>query len=130
MGSEMCIRDSLYSALKAGVTHFTRMSGVELGPFNIRVNSISPGAIATPIFYGGSARANTLSDEENENKMKKLKNKAIAMSTWLGGVCCVPIACRKIDKTIIILVKEVMPKTSDGRTVKAVISARICNERE
>ena len=66
--------DPLYSALKAGVTHFTRMSGVELGPFNIRVNSISPGAIATPIFYGGSARANTLSDEENENKMKKLKN--------------------------------------------------------
>ena len=52
------------------------------------------------------------------------------MSTWLGGVCCVPIACRKIDKTIIILVKEVIPKTSDGRTVKAVISARICNERE
>ena len=62
--------------------------------------------------------------------MKKLKNKAIEMSTWLGGVCCVPIACRKIDKTIIILVKEVIPKTSDGRTVKAVISARICNERE
>ena len=47
---------------------------MELGPFNIRVNSLSPGAIATPIFYGGSARANTLSDEENENKMKKLKN--------------------------------------------------------
>ena len=60
--------DPLYSALKSGVTHFTRMSGIELGPFNIRVNSISPGAIATPIFYGGSARANTLSDEENQKK--------------------------------------------------------------
>ena len=35
-------RRPLYSALKAGVTHFTRMSGIELGPFNIRVNSISP----------------------------------------------------------------------------------------
>ena len=66
--------DPLYSALKAGVTHFTRMSGIELGPFKIRVNSISPGAIATPIFYGGSSRANTLSDEENEKKMEKLKN--------------------------------------------------------
>ncbi len=33
---------------------------------------ISPGAIATPIFYGGSARANTLSDEENARKMAKL----------------------------------------------------------
>ena len=65
--------DPLYAALKAAVTHYTRMSGVELGPDNIRVNSISPGAIATPIFWGGSQRANTLSEEENEKKLKKLK---------------------------------------------------------
>jgi len=65
--------DPLYAALKAGVTHYTRMSGVELGPDNIRVNSISPGAIATPIFWGGSQRANTLSTEENEKKLEKLK---------------------------------------------------------
>ena len=66
--------DPLYAALKAGVTHYTRMSGVELGPDNIRVNSISPGAIATPIFWGGSQRANTLSNEENEKKLEKLKS--------------------------------------------------------
>ena len=50
------------------------MAGVELGPHNIRVNSISPGAIATPIFWGGSGRANTLSDEENARKMDKLQS--------------------------------------------------------
>ena len=55
---------------------------------------------------------------------------ANAIKTWLGGVCCVPIACLKIDRTIITLVKEVIPKTRDGRTVKAVISASICKERE
>ena len=65
--------DPLYAALKAAVTHYTRMSGVELGPDNIRVNSISPGAIATTIFWGGSQRANTLSEEENEKKLEKLK---------------------------------------------------------
>ena len=65
--------DPLYAALKAGVTHYTRMSGVELGPDNIRVNSISPGAIATPIFWGGSQRANTLSTAENDKKLEKLK---------------------------------------------------------
>ena len=65
--------DPLYAALKAAVTHYTRMSGVELGPDNIRVNSISPGAIATPIFWGGSQRANTLSNEENDKKLEKLK---------------------------------------------------------
>ena len=62
----------LYSALKAAVTHYTRMAAVELGPDNIRVNAISPGAIATPIFWGGSARANTLSDEDNAAKLEKL----------------------------------------------------------
>lgn len=65
--------DLLYSALKAALTHYTRMVGIELGEHNIRVNSISPGAIATPIFWGGSERANTLSDEENQRKMNKLE---------------------------------------------------------
>ncbi len=63
----------LYAALKAAVTHYTRLAGVELGPHGIRVNAISPGAIATPIFWGGSERADTLSEEENRRKLEKLK---------------------------------------------------------
>jgi len=55
------------------ITHLTRVAGVQLGPFGIRVNSISPGAIATPIFWGGSQAANQLAREENERKMEKLK---------------------------------------------------------
>lgn len=63
----------LYSAAKASVTHLTRLAGVELGPHGVRVNAISPGAIATPIFWGGSARASTLSDAENQRKLAKLE---------------------------------------------------------
>lgn len=63
----------LYSGAKAAVSHLTRLAGVELGADGIRVNAISPGAVATPIFWGGSARANTLSDEENQAKMAKLE---------------------------------------------------------
>lgn len=37
-------------------------------------DTLSRGAIATPIFYGGSGRANELSDEENARKMEKLTN--------------------------------------------------------
>ena len=55
------------------MSHVTRLAGVQLGPHGIRVNAISPGAIATPIFWGGSARANTLSDEENQKKLAKLE---------------------------------------------------------
>ena len=62
----------LYSAAKAAVTHLTKVAGVQLGPFGIRVNAISPGAIATPIFWGGSEVAQTLAPEENQRKMEKL----------------------------------------------------------
>ena len=65
--------DLIYSAVKAALTHYTRLASVRLGPENIRVNCISPGAIATPIFWGGSARANTLTAEENDQKMIKLQ---------------------------------------------------------
>ena len=63
----------LYTAAKAAVTHITRLAGTQLGPHGIRVNSISPGAIATPIFWGGSQAANALSAEQNARKMEKLK---------------------------------------------------------
>lgn len=72
----------LYSVAKAGVTHLTRLCGLELGPFGIRVNCISPGAVATPIFWGGSEIANTLAPEVNERKMEKLK-KSLAKATPL-----------------------------------------------
>lgn len=77
----------VYSVLKAAVSHYTRLAGVELGPLGIRVNTISPGAIATPIFWGGSARANTLPSEENERKMAKLqRNLAKATPTPRSGL--------------------------------------------
>jgi len=67
----------LYSAVKAAVTHYSKLAGAELGQQNIRVNCISPGSIATPIFWGGSARANTLTDEDNARKMAKLQRNLI-----------------------------------------------------
>ena len=40
----------VYGAAKAAVIHLTKCVAMELGESNIRVNSISPGAIATGIF--------------------------------------------------------------------------------
>lgn len=40
----------VYSAAKAAVIHLTKCVAMELGESNVRVNSISPGAIATGIF--------------------------------------------------------------------------------
>ena len=44
---------SVYSAAKAGVIHFSKVTSLELAKNNIRVNSISPGAIITEIFGVG-----------------------------------------------------------------------------
>jgi len=63
----------VYSAAKAAVSHITRLAGAELGPQGIRVNAISPGAIATPIFWGGSAAARGLDAEDNARKQAKLE---------------------------------------------------------
>lgn len=70
----------LYSCAKAAVSHLTRVTGVQLGAHGIRVNSISPGAIATPIFWGG---ANKASDEENQRKLAKLQQN-LARATPMG----------------------------------------------
>jgi NAD(P)-dependent dehydrogenase (short-subunit alcohol dehydrogenase family) len=40
---------TIYSAAKAAVIQLTKCAAMELAPFGVRVNSISPGSIATPI---------------------------------------------------------------------------------
>jgi len=77
----------LYSIAKAGVTRATQMAGMELGPFGITVNCISPGGIATPIFFGGSKAAADLDREHADAKMAKLtRNLAKATPLHRSGL--------------------------------------------
>jgi NAD(P)-dependent dehydrogenase (short-subunit alcohol dehydrogenase family) len=46
---------SIYSASKAAVHSLARTLAAELGPKGIRVNSVSPGYIATPMFHAAIA---------------------------------------------------------------------------
>ena len=63
----------LYSIAKAGVTQATKLAGMELGRHGVSVNCISPGGIATPIFFGGSDRAATMAEGHLEASMAKLE---------------------------------------------------------
>ncbi len=65
----------LYSAAKAAVSHISSLAGAQLGHRGIRVNAISPGAIATPIFWGGSERARSLTDRDNARKQASLERR-------------------------------------------------------
>ena len=58
-----------YSACKAGMIQVTKVWATELISHGVRVNCISPGAITTPIFWGG---AGTQSAEENRARMERL----------------------------------------------------------
>ena len=104
------IRDNqgspLYSATKAAVTHYTKLAGTQLGAMNIRVNCISPGAIATPIFWGGNAVQ--LTDEHYEKRMQKLQNN-LAKATPLK----VPGLAKDIATAALYLASE------DGRFVNS-----------
>ena len=62
----------LYSMAKAGVVQATKMAGMELGRHGIRVNCISPGAVATPIFFGGSQVAAELEVGKSDAKLARL----------------------------------------------------------
>ena len=59
---------AVYRAAKAGVINFTEGASMELGPYNIRVNSISPGPIETPILLGGL----DLPSEQAEEQRRKM----------------------------------------------------------
>ena len=59
----------LYSASKAAVIHITKVWATELAEFGVRVNCISPGAIVTPIFWGGYQ---TQSPQENDDRTDRL----------------------------------------------------------
>ncbi|MDE2363871.1 MAG: SDR family oxidoreductase [Hyphomicrobiales bacterium] len=59
----------IYSAAKAAVKHLTVCAGMELGEHNVRVNSVSPGAIATGILAKALGMEHHAADEVAE-KMK------------------------------------------------------------
>jgi NAD(P)-dependent dehydrogenase (short-subunit alcohol dehydrogenase family) len=59
----------VYSAAKAAVNHLTKCVAMELGESGVRVNSISPGAIATGIF----GKALGLSTEAADNTSRMMR---------------------------------------------------------
>ena len=77
----------LYAGAKAAVRQMTKVAGMELAPWGITVNSIAPGGIATPIFFGGSERAKTMDEGHVAASMAKLeKNLAAATPLQRTGL--------------------------------------------
>jgi NAD(P)-dependent dehydrogenase (short-subunit alcohol dehydrogenase family) len=73
----------VYSACKAGVIGLTRSVALEQGPFNIRVNCINPGGIATPIFAKGLG---VDSDPVASAEILSLVSAGVSVGTPLGRI--------------------------------------------
>ncbi len=67
----------IYATAKAAIIHMTRCAAMELGEDGVRVNSISPGAIATGIF----GKAMGLDHEEAEKTAERIKEPFASMQT-------------------------------------------------
>ncbi|MEM8497116.1 MAG: SDR family oxidoreductase [Pseudomonadota bacterium] len=64
----------LYSALKAAVVQLSKSVALELAEDNVRVNTVSPGAIATGIFARGAGLASEQADATARKMQSALKN--------------------------------------------------------
>ncbi|MEQ1890520.1 MAG: glucose 1-dehydrogenase [Alphaproteobacteria bacterium] len=64
----------IYSACKAAVAHLSKSVALELGKYNIRVNAICPGGIATSIFGRGMGLPSQLADESARKMEEVLVN--------------------------------------------------------
>jgi NAD(P)-dependent dehydrogenase (short-subunit alcohol dehydrogenase family) len=75
------VNHSLYCASKAGSLAMTRALALDLAPFNIRVNSISPGATDTPMLRSDVAKQAKQRNMDPEDLKKEFEAQGV-LGRW------------------------------------------------
>ena len=70
-----------YSVAKAGLASFCKALSKEVGPQGIRVNTVSPGAVATDLWLGADGVAQTVSHATGANAQDVARQAASQMVT-------------------------------------------------
>ena len=121
----------IYSAAKAAVVHLSKSVALELGKYNVRVNAICPGGIATSIFGRGLGLPSQLADEsakkmeEVQDYNANLKNflyVAIFLSVIAFILLLVLVYSKCLDKAL--LDGEEFPPYCNNKVTMALIYKR------
>jgi NAD(P)-dependent dehydrogenase (short-subunit alcohol dehydrogenase family) len=70
-----------YSVAKAGLASFSKALSKEVGPHGIRVNTVSPGPVATDLWLGAGGVAQTVSHATGANAEEVARQAASQMVT-------------------------------------------------
>jgi len=72
---------AVYGATKGGIISMTRAMAVELAPYNIRVNSISPGSVDTPMLRG-DLRIEAERTKKDFEELRKEREREGVVGRW------------------------------------------------
>jgi 3-oxoacyl-[acyl-carrier protein] reductase len=75
-----------YAAAKAGIQGFTRTLAIELGPYGINVNSISPGFIVTPMIEETARRMGVSLEDFTKGAAEMLPVRRVGTPEDIAGV--------------------------------------------
>ena len=71
-----------YCATKAAVTNIAKALSKELGPKNIRVNSVSPGPVSTGMWLDDGGVADSIADASGQTPEEVRVTTAAAAAAW------------------------------------------------
>src|SRR6202035_2188235 len=75
-----------YSAAKAGIQGLTATVAIELGPFNITVNAVAPGYVATPMTAATAERVGVPVEQHQEDVAQRTPLRRVAQPEEIASV--------------------------------------------
>jgi 3-oxoacyl-[acyl-carrier protein] reductase len=75
-----------YSAAKAGIQGLTATLAIELGPFNVTVNAVAPGYVATPMTVATAERVGVTADEHQQAAAAQIPLRRVAQPEEIASV--------------------------------------------
>lgn len=75
-----------YAAAKAGIQGLTATLAIELGPFNVTVNAVAPGYVATPMTAATAERLGATAEQHQKEAAERIPLRRVAQPEEIAAV--------------------------------------------